>query len=126
VSGDVVFFQGHLGILIGARERSEHQPHRRGGSGGPLKKLPQGTSRFLRAPRGRMVSRDARVSNSERGADVQADFRIYQRLLGGSDTVDHQLSVSGDCALDQAEGDRAQLVVSGGAADEADFPTFGK
>src|SRR4051794_18118168 len=59
-------------------------------------------------------------------SDVQADLGVDDDLLGGWDPVDLESGVERNGALQQRERDRAELVVAGAAADEADAPASGR
>src|SRR3954470_10814423 len=58
---------------------------------------------------------------SAQRADVQADLGVDQDLLHRRQAVGLELRVDRDAALEQRQGDRAELVVAGRAPDEADL-----
>ena len=50
---------------------------------------------------------------------MKADVGIDQRFLGGGDAIDYQSGLDGCAALDQPQGNRAELEVPSRAAHEA-------
>src|SRR5699024_8392666 len=73
----------------------------------------------------RKSSPDAALSRTAAQVDLRVGPRvgIHHNLLTGGDTVDDQVGVGGRVTSDHAQGDRAELVVPGRAADTAD-PAF--
>src|SRR5215203_6081002 len=61
---------------------------------------------------------------SELRSDVQPNLWIDEDFLSSRNALHDQILVGGDTALDQAEGDRTQLEVPRGPADEADLASL--